>query len=358
MKYKLNDFETYIAEWFSPYLACISPSVPFSLLIDLTNDCNYNCPICYKNKGDKYLEPRVYSQIVNSAMASPRFSKFITLTGGEPFQTYRKYEKPYLAKMIQKGLDNDCCVCLKTNGSWALQKNQDLIWSDLESLDFKSGKLQLDISIDKYHKESDSIARAILNTANLSRKISQNIHIHFINVGFDLENIRNIFSKNNLGANGLELQNPLALNPGATETEHCIINGIKISISYGTKIIKVQNAYKNNIGEPNRKNPLSIIHPIKKGIVLWYDYNNKAHIASRHKPIYTVNYRNSSRGIKSVATVCKALSLQVFKKNKEYFIKSAPGIQNAIPEIDEILTMKNIAPLGKAYTDWECMRQK
>lgn len=314
--------------WFDPYFAVMSNKVPFQLLMDITNVCSYNCPHCYKVAGNNRMPLADFKTIIGDAVNSPRVKGSIGITGGEPTALYTHYHTHDLKDMIQFGLDQKYDVLLKTNASWTQGKYADVIWRDLESLNFGNQIMGIDVSVDVYHKNVVQTATDVLRKVCLSPKLKDKTVLELISVGNDGHNIDNILAAENLNNAGLVVKNKRFKTRGnrgvykSKSYAECKINDTRVNLVYNGIIVRVENALKNNIGVIDNMDPLTLISIYR--IVLWYDPLGNVHIGNKHKPFFTVPYHHADGSIKTLDQVKNDLGELVFNECKKRLVECIP----------------------------------
>lgn len=314
--------------WFDPYMALMSDTVPFQLLMDITNICSYNCPHCYKTAGNSRMPLSDFKTIVGDAVNSPRVKGAIGITGGEPTALYTHYHTHDLKDMIQFGLDQKYDVLLKTNASWTQGQYADIIWRDLEFLNFGDKTFVLDLSVDIYHKNVVKTSTDVLHHVCTSPKLKDNTVVELISVGNDGHNIDAILAPDNLGKFGLTVQDKRFKTRSVRgrckpkSYAECKINDTRVNLIYQGIIVQVENALKNNIGVIDDMDPLTLISVYR--IVLWYDPLGNVHIGNKHRPFFTVPYRNADGSIKTLDQVKNDFGELVFNECKKRLAESIP----------------------------------
>ena len=102
-------------------------------IIEITDYCNLNCPICFVNNNDSYhMDVDVFSMIIENLIESEGHLENITLSGGEPTLHPRFWElvniakRPEIARIsivtngIRLAQDRDFCRRMKENDLYAI----------------------------------------------------------------------------------------------------------------------------------------------------------------------------------------------------------------------------------------------
>jgi len=327
-----------IAKYMSPYMAFKSPKVAFRLLMDVTNVCDYKCPICYKQNGDSRMSLVNFKAIIDSTIgSSPRFLKLVCITGGEPAALYTHYNTSDLRDMIQYCFDKNAWVILKTNAGWTMGDMSDKIWRDMEGLENGQNCLIFNLSVDKYHKNVLQTTNRFLKHVCMSERLKNKTALELIAVGNDGGHIDNIISADNLGTLGLTLSEIKLKNFSYRGPEvkywEGRINETPVMLCYEGKIIKVGRAKENNIGDDPVKTNLRVVSP-NHTICLWYDPTGMVHIGNKHIPYFSTPYLIPGGGINPLAVIEDQLGEQLFKECKKEALENI-----AEPETAKLLNM-------------------
>lgn len=315
-----------LAPQFISFLAMLAPKNKFHTLMDVTNVCSYGCDICYKKSGNARMSLSTFKSIVSGVAKHKRFKNHITITGGEPSELYYHYGTHDLRDMIQFVYDQGFEVGLKTNAGWTLKNDAEVMWKDLESVNFMDKDFLLDLSVDVHHRNSFQTSNKVLKRICHSEKLKDKTRLDLLSVGPDSSNLEAIMSADNLSALGLKLKYRIPEDESRRGThttsvyERCKINDTNVNLHYNGTIVQVESALKNNIGVPDGTHPLQVINAAGH-IVLWYDHSNNVHIGNKHKPYFTTSYLNPDNSLKSVDEIIYELSWLVFEESKQNLIE-------------------------------------
>lgn len=184
----------------------------WSLHFKITNWCNLNCAHCCEcsnssqplnllplEKIEKYLKE------ISNIPIKP--NELISIGGGEVMAPYMHNNTDYIPKLLDLLYKHKFVPTLKTNGTWGNEtKKCTEILYDIAKCAYKSDKLvTLDISIDEFHNNIDSVSKIIRNIKN-KHYLSYAIRICL--VGFNTQKSANALLrlKQELTKNGLHIE--------------------------------------------------------------------------------------------------------------------------------------------------------
>lgn len=185
----------------------------WSLHFKITNWCNLNCAHCCERSNSTQplnllsLE-KMERYLYESAHMPIKPNELISIGGGEGITPYLHNLPDYIPNALDIIYKYDFVPTIKTNGLWGDNKKiRKKILSDIADCAYKSQKLvTLDISVDEFHNNKNSIIKIINDILN-NERLSFAIRICL--VGFNTKKSANaLFNlKQELSNKGFYVQN-------------------------------------------------------------------------------------------------------------------------------------------------------
>jgi len=128
-----------------------APFLKLTYLCD--NECEHCCERAGPNCEPKFIELVDIKNILEQFKYIKNFSKYVTLTGGEPMMAYVAKNEHYIPTILKYCGKNGYDVSINTNAHWTSWDCAGKIYSDFDEFVKKyNNRLTFHLSLDKWHR--------------------------------------------------------------------------------------------------------------------------------------------------------------------------------------------------------------
>lgn len=277
-------------------------NIKWTAAFEVTQYCNMACDICGINSGPhapfRFLDTGRISSILSQVSKAPNFTHSFILSGGEVTTAYA-YDRDYIRRLLQSGLDLKMRCTIRTNGKLS-RKNMAAFGDDLApfaAMGRRAHKaLRIGLSLDDSHKNSFDYNLRLVNALTRDAGVPQKVFF-VVSVGDANAQLTEFANK---------LNQPIIHNPDDGRIQKIG----DISVQSEVHVYNAGRAMENNIGDTPTCDLATALSDIGRQGMIWFSVNDTASFIYNFNTLLSTPMRNANGADKSLGQIMAELRAQ------------------------------------------------